>query len=387
MLKTGGSIPKDAEDYRREGLELEQEGKLEEAYQKYEAAARMNDAPSMISIARMYLSGEFRPVEASNLAQLLLQGGPIFPWSLRNEKQPDFKTAIEWLTKAADLGNGLACETLGNMLCSGVGCKPDMQKGIGYLEKAVACGQTSARKYICLYCPDGKALTDEAYEACLAKFTVAVDAEDDSAYELYATLKSGTQKQLARLGHVLIAARNVQRKGYEPFRYSTTASGIPLLPVATKRRSWRTFLRFNLDAWKEEHPMIAVSSDILNVEKPLWLLEQLHHARIVGTAIYKSPAFGWLREEKKAVVIRLGECDALAPEIMGRVVSSFALTDEEYQGDSIAFLVESGEKEYSFEVAGIDGDKVEVLWRYTIGGSERIKQYFAPELNNMDIRE
>lgn len=186
--------------------------------------------------------------------------------------------------KAADLGNGLAYETVGNMLYDGLSCRADVEKEIAYLEKALANGQESARKTICLYRPDGKVLTDTEYENCLREFAKAADAEDDKAYQLYATLKSGTQKQLARLGHILITAQNIQRNGYEDFKYSTAPSGIPLLPVASKRRSWRTFLRFNLDAWEEKYPLIAVSSRIINVKKPSWMLNNLHRAKIVGTA-------------------------------------------------------------------------------------------------------
>lgn len=145
---------------------------------------------------------------------------------------------------------------------------------------------------------------DEEYESCLAEFVKVADAEDDKAYELYATLKSGTQKQLVRLGYVLITVQNIQKTGYEPFKYSAVPSGIPLLPVASKCGAWRTFLRFNLDAWTERYPLIATASDILNADESWRLLEGLHHARIVGKAVYKSPEFGWLGEEKKAVVIR-----------------------------------------------------------------------------------
>lgn len=385
MLKRSGKIPKDAEDYRKEGIELEQQEKYEEAFLKYEEAAKMDDAPSMICIARMYLSGKFRPVDADNWAELLLRGGPIFPWDLRKEKEPDYKSGLEWLTKAADLGNGLACEIAGNMLCSGIGCRADVEKGLTYLEKAVAHGQESARKYISLYRPDGKVLTDADYESTLTEFANAAEAEDDQAYELYATLKSGTQKQLARLGHVLIAAQNVQRSGFEAFKYSSTPSGIPLLPVVSKRRSWRTFLRFNLDAWEDAHPLIAVSSDILDVREPSRLLSDLHRAKIVGTAKYRSPKFGWLREEKDAVLIRLGENGVLSQAELVKVAASFSLAVEEYWGESVAFMVENGEKEYSFEIAGITDDTVEVLCRYTIGGSDRVHTYFEPQLISLHM--
>ena len=385
MLKQAGQIAKGAEDFRREGLALEQQEKYEEAFLKYEEAAKMDDAPSMVCIARMYLSGKFRPVDSSNLSELLQQGGPIFPWSLRTEKRPDYKSGLEWLIKAADLGDEAACELVGHMLCSGRGCKADVEKGIAYLEKAAANGRQSARKYICLYRPDGKKLTDADYEACLAEFSRLADAGDDKAYELYATLKSGTQKQLARLGHVLIAAQNVQRSGYEAFQYASAPSGIPQIPVASKRRPWRTFIRFNLDAWAEEQPLIAVSSDIMNAREPLQLLEDLHHARIVGTAKYRSPGFGWLKEEKDAVLIRLGGNDALSSEKMRAVAGAFSLISAEYQGESIAFMVETGEKEYSFEIAGIHENKVEVLWRYTIGGSSKVSNCFEPELISVEM--
>ena len=384
MLKQAGQIPKDAEDYRREGLELEQQGKLEEAYQQYEEAAKLNDAPSMVCIARMYLSGKFRPVDASNLSQLLLQGGPIFPWSVRNGKQPDYKRGLEWLTKAANLGSNIACETLGNMLCSGIGCKADMEKGIKYLEKAAVNGSAAAKKYLFLYRPSGKKLTDEEYESCLTEFVKAADAQDDKAYELYATLKSGTQKQLARLGYVLITAQNIEKAGYEPFKCSLTPSGIPLIPAAARRGAWRTFLRFNLDAWAEKYPLIAIASDILNVNKPEWLLEKMHHAKIIGKATYTSPAFGWLREEKEAVIIRFGDEQRLDDDSLAEVVKDFRLKDEEYRGESIAFMVENGEKEYSFEIVGINGGKVDVLWRYTIGGSNQVSKYFEPKLISTD---
>ncbi len=219
-----------AEDYRKEGFELEQEGKYEEAFLKYEEAAKMNDTLAMIDIARMYLSGNLRPVTYSNLAELLFNGEPIFPWSLHDEKRPDYKSSFEWFKKAADNGNGLACETVGNMLCNGIGCTENVEEGISYFERAAANGQDSALKLICLYRPDGKLLTDKEYESCLAEFIKAVNAGNDKAYELYATLKSGTQEQLARLGHILIAAQNVQRNGYYVFKYSFSPSGIPLLP-------------------------------------------------------------------------------------------------------------------------------------------------------------
>lgn len=266
-------------------------------------------------------------------------------------------------------------------------------KGISYLEKAAAHGQETAKKYICLYRPDGKVLTDEEYETALADFEKAADAGDDKAYELYSTLKSGTQKQLARLGHVLIAAQNIQKSGYEDFKYSSTPSGIPLIPVVPNRGAWMTFLWFNLEAWVDEHPLIAVASEILGIydSRQFGLLDHLHRAKIVGTVAYKSPSFGWLPVEKDAVLIRLGTDDKLDDEVLKEIADGFdPLGDEnmgEYMGDSIAFMFQNGEKEYSFEVAGIKGNQVEVLYRFTVGGSEEIKKYCEPELMSLHFYE
>ena len=376
---------KKKEQYRKEGLELEQQGKYEEAYIKYEEAGGMDDIPSMLYIARMYLSGNFRPVETSNLAELMLQGGPVFPWSQISEIHPDYESGLAWLINAADLGDGFACEVAGNMIGQGLGCEADVEKAVYYLKKALSNGQASSRKFIYLYCPDGRKLSDEEYEDCLTEFVKAVDSEDEKAYELYATLKSGTHRQLARLGHILISAQNTHKTEYELFTFSVSPSGIPLLPVVSKRGSWCTLLRFNLDAWAEKYPLIAISSDILHVERPDDLLCNFHHARIVGTATYRSPAFGWLDEEEKhALLLQLGVDDTLDADAIKEVVESFQLSEEEYLGDSIAFLVEIGEKEYSFEIAGIQGNQVEVLWRYTIGGSDRVQNYFEPELISIE---
>lgn len=376
---------KKKEQYRKEGLELEQQGKYEEAYIKYEEAGGMDDIPSMLYIARMYLSGNFRPVETSNLAELMLQGGPVFPWSQISEIHPDYESGLAWLIKAADLGDGFACEVAGNMIGQGLGCEADVEKAVYYLKKALSNGQASSRKFIYLYCPDGRKLSDEEYEDCLTEFVKAVDSEDEKAYELYATLKSGTHRQLARLGHILISAQNTHKTEYELFTFSVSPFGIPLLPVVSKRGSWCTLLRFNLDAWAEKYPLIAISSDILHVERPDDLLCNFHHARIVGTATYRSPAFGWLDEEEKhALLLQLGVDDTLDADAIKEVVESFQLSEEEYLGDSIAFLVEIGEKEYSFEIAGIQGNQVEVLWRYTIGGSDRVQNYFEPELISIE---
>ena len=371
----------------KKGFALEQEGKLEEAYKKYEQGANLKDSRAMVAIARLYISGNFRPVTKSNLANVLIGGGPVFPWSVQTTEEPDYENGIRWLKKAADLGDRKALRILGNMLSSGVGCKADVEKGLEYLDKAAEKGDAAAKNDICLYRPDGKKLSDEEYEKCLSDFVKAADADDDKAFQLYATLKSGTDQQQARLGYAIMAAQNAGRGWDERLKPSFLPSGIPLFPAATKRGAWRTFVRFDLNAFKEKYPLILISSDILDVEKPEWLLESFHKARIIGKAKYTSPDFGWLGKEKEAVVIRLGEENALSKQELEKVRNDFYLIADEYEPENVAFFVEHGEKEYSFEIAGIADNKVDVLWRYTIGGSDCVGHYFEPQLTELTIND
>lgn len=375
-----------AEVLYKEGLVFENEGKLEQAYSKYELAAALNSADAMVAIARLYAGGKFRPVTVSNLGDLLFNG-PIFPWNVRNEKKPDYESVFKWLKKAAALDHARACVTLGNMLANGIGCQMDENKALFYLEKAVSLGETSAEKYIHLLKPDGKKLTDEEYEKYLSDFESAVKSGDDWAYKLYATLRNGTDKQLSRLGYVLIAGKNAGQNGFEPFKTAFQPSGIPLLPVASKRGAWRTFVRIDLNGFKDQYPLIAVSSDILDPDRPQYLLESLHKGKIVGKAKYTSPDFGWLKKEKEAVVIRLGTENSLSGQELEKVKNDFYLISDEYEPENVAFFVETGEKEYSFEIAGIADNKVDVLWRYTIGGSDRVDHYFEPKLTELTIYE
>lgn len=369
------------------GLALEKEGKLEEACKEYGKGAHLNDPKAMVAIARLYISGKFRPVTKSNLGDVLLGGGPIFPWSVQNWEEPDYESGIEWLKKAADLDDPKALSILGNMMSSGVGVKADIEKGLEYLDKAAKKGDISAKNDICLYRPDGKSLSDEEYEKCLSEFVNAADSDDTGAFPLYATLKSGTDKQQARFGYEIMAARNAGRGWDERFKASYLPSGIPLLPVAAKRGAWQTFVRIDLNGFKDKYPLIAVSSDILDPDQPQYLLESLHKGKIVGKAKYTSPDFGWLKREKEAVVIRLGTENTLSEQELEKVKNDFYLISDEYEPENVAFFVETGEKEYSLEIAGIADNKVDVLWRYTIGGSDRVDHYFEPKLTELTIYE
>ena len=363
------------------GAEKEAQKDLEAAFEQYHRAAELGNPEAMIHIAKLYLSGEFRPVEASNLMDLILQGIPVFSWNMAAQKVPDYKSALEWFCKADDLGNAIACCMAGSMLCEGKGCKEDKPAGLRYLETAAAAGITEARNAICIYREHSpKFFAQEQYETLLKQFSEAAATGRDEAYTLYDELKCGHPQLLARLGYAITTAKNVRRPGFEPFQYSSTPSGIPLIPACAKRGAWKSFIRVDLNAFPSDDVLIAISSDI----DLRYMLGFAHKLTPAGTAVYRSPEFGWLPEEKHPYLYRIDRNAALREEILTKLAGEFCLIDEEFRPDNAAFLTEHGEKEYSVEIAAIYDGKVDILYRYTIGGSDHVEHYFQPELISMD---
>lgn len=350
---------------------------LEGAFEEYSRAAELGSSDAMVCIAKLYYVKMFRPVEENNLMELMLQGIPAFPWNLVNQTQPDYRSALEWFRKAADLNHPVAACMAGSMLCEGVGCKADKATGLHYLEIAAAAGMPEAQDAICIYRDHPRQdIPREQYESLLQQFSQAVEKGDRQAYALYDRLKCGSDALLARLGYLLMAEKNAGAQGFGSFQYSTAANGIPLLPVCPKRVAWKTFIRVDLNAFPNEDVQIAISSD-LNIRHILGYVHQLTPS---GTVVYRSPEFGWLQEKKHAHLFRIDRNAALSQEVLANLAEDFLLTEAEYQPGNVAFLTEYGEKEYSVEIAAIYDGKVDVLFRYTIGGSDTVTNHFRPEL-------
>lgn len=366
------------------GQEAEAKQELETAYESYQQAAELGSTEAMIAIATLYSVKMFRPVEQSNMMELLLQGIPAFPWNTVTQQVPDMPSALAWFRKAADAGDGKGCYMTGVMLCEGIGCKADPTEGLPYLDKAIAAGFSDASKYKYLYQPYEKiAFTDEEYESLLAEFIRKAEAREDDCYELYARLKGGSDRQLARLGFAIVTAKNMHNPLFEPFKYSFSDNGIPLIPACAKRGSWKTFIRFDLNAFASHNTVIAFTSDI----DPECILEQCHHLKRAGRARYISPAFGWLGNEKEAILFDIDTQQALDDAQLQEMAEFYHLIPEEYTGEDVAILTECGEKEYSVEIAAITGGKINILYRYTIGGSDEIQDMVAPTLLEVTIEE
>ena len=139
-------------------------------------------------------------------------------------------------------------------------------------------------------------------------------------------------------------------------------------------------MRVNKDALPDG-TLLTFTSDI-HVEP-----KSLQGLRIVGEAVYKSPSFGWLREEKTAAVLQVDSFVCLDEQKVADVARRYMLRSDEYLPSNVAFFEENGEKEYSVEIAEIKNDSVNVMYRYTIGGRDDVKSFFAPELIELILFE
>lgn len=374
--------PWKAKKLLKEGQSAQAQKDLEKAYSLYEQAAQFGNADAMVAIGVLYMRHGFRPVKASNLLHLLAEGAPIFPWNLEETLVPDCESALKWYRKAAEKGHPVGLRLAGTMLCEGKYCQKDLDLGLQYLDKAVAKGDTVAVRMRYLYCkPVRESFTDERYERMLTAFQKAADKGTIDMYMLYKGLKGGSDAQLARLGYVITAARNIGKPYYDQFKYLCADNGLPLIPACTKRANWRSLVRIDLNAFASKETYVAFSSDI-GAENTLC---RCHRLEKCGTAVYRSPAFGWLREEKHAVLLRIAPEKFLSGQPLQDEQEAFQLIPAEYVPRNTAFFSEVGEKEYSVEIAAITGDKVDVLLRYTIGGSDVVKSYFPPELVSINI--
>lgn len=368
--------------WMHQGRRAEKQNDLTAAFDRYEQAARAGSAEAMLAIGELYMHKGFRPVRISGLMQQLIQGQPAFPWNAQDTTAPDMQTALTWFRRAAEAGHARGMTMAGSILCDGKGVPADRAEGIAYLEQAVQHGDPIAGHVLALYVePPRTDIPDAQYDALLDDFAAAVDGKRTEQFALYQQLKSGSDAQRARLGYLLLAAHGRCKPGYEKFRYPRSRSGIPQLPVAARRGAWQSFVRIDLNAIAREDALIAFTADF-GAE---YCLQHLHRLELVGEACYRSSAFGWLKVDKRALLLRIAPAKPLPGHKMKKVAADFCLTEDEYAPDHVAFFTENGEKEYSAEIAVIHGAHVDVLCRYTIGGSERIEQAVQPELISMTL--
>ncbi|MDO5346264.1 MAG: hypothetical protein Q4E91_11040 [Lachnospiraceae bacterium] len=357
------------------GMKLEKADKLEEAFETYKSAADLGSTDAMWAIAKLYLFREFRKVKVNNLFELMLQGIPVFPWNIIEKEEIDYKSALEWSRKAADRGNVESALVAGMLLCEGKGCTSDIKNGISYIESAVKGKVPGAEEAYALFKPKGESgISDPEYAKKLQAFVQAAEKDDLSvSARLFGELKNGSPAQVSKLAYALMTGKNMNKPGYAAFPYLMDDNKIPVFPVSPKRVGWKTFVRIDRNAFPDG-AKILFSADI-NVHPDF-----LNGLAYVGEAKYISPAFGWLREEKEADVLEFDDGKRLSTDILECVKNDYFLTEAEYRPDNIAFFVEDGEKEYSVEISALIGEHIDVLYRYTIGGSDTVIKYIEPKL-------
>lgn len=352
---------------------FEERNDLEAAYKYYCQAASAGLPEAMFRLYNLFVNKGFHAKENNNMAELLLSGKPVMPWDVTLHKVPDFEIGMYWLGKAADSGLTDACYIYGHHLC--VANKLD--EGLSYLKKAADNNHEMARLWWS-YFSKHEFVPDEIYNNILEECFTSTGKID---LVFAGFLKDGKPNQLAKYGYLLMSRYNKGLiDGSSLNFYMPKANGIPYFPVAPKRGNWETFVRVNKDVLSDG-TLLTFTADI--GVKPL----SMNGLRIVGEAIYKSPAFGWLKEEKRAVVMKVDSAIRLNKSIIADVVHRYKLRHDEYMPANVAFFEENGEKEYSVEIAEIKGDEVIILYRYTIGGSDSVRSYFTPELLSIKLEE
>ncbi len=343
----------------RRGLELEQEGLLEQAFKFYKRAADQGSGDAMFAVGNLYFHKSFHGIPS--IASIMT------PWD-EAPLQPDMAASFRWFMKAAQAGNINAMSNVGVLLTNGIGCGKDPQAGRAWLEKAAQAGNKYAEKalhdFFCV--PAGERLTDEAYDRQMEKFFTAVEQADTlTADGMYETLMNGTEAQLSRLGLRLAEARYGRGVAYWAYAYPNLRKDRSCAPVESFRCGWASAVVVNFRALPEGAAITFAPSGM-----PLVPVRGIRVSD--ETVSYEASDFGWIGlPRRRARVLRsapgyVNENASEALKFCGvdvpALLEHLKLTEQE------ALFVECGEKEYSAEIGCLVGTELRVLLRYTIGG-------------------
>ncbi len=340
----------------RRGLELEQEGRLEQAFKFYKRAADQGSGDAMFAVGNLYFHKRFHGVPS--LASLMM------PWD-EAPLQPDMAASFRWFMKAAQAGNINAMSNVGVLLANGIGCGKDPQAGRAWLEKAARAGNKYAEKALHDFfgVPAGEGLTDQVYDRQMEKFFTAVEQADTlTAQGMYKTLMNGTETQLSRLGLRLAEARYSRGVAYWAYAYPNLRKDRSCAPVESFRCGWASAVVVNLRALPEGAAITFAPTGILLVPvQGIQLSGETvsYDATGFGDSPHRQarvlrPAPGYVNENATEA---LKHCGVDVPALLEHL----KLTEQE------ALFVECGEKEYSAEIGCLAGTELRVLLRYSIG--------------------
>ncbi len=343
------------------GLEFENKGELDKAYEIYKAVADGGNAAAMHAIGNLYFYKMYKGTAVPNTFAM--------PWS-EKKYMPDYTSAFSWFLKAAENGSSDAMNNVGVMLYSGTGCEKNSEEAHRWLIKAANSGNAYSIKALKdMFGEDySPTLSDEEYDNMLETFCRQV--ESDGSSDLWGRLILGTDAQLSRLGYRIAVGRyNVSEK-YADIPFPQLSRGRPCAPILHFRRGWACFIIVNLEAFPEENPQIAFSSDISQTITPVFRI------RKSGSTTYLADDLFWLKGERKATLLTAGK-DTIPDEeidLSGKYVipycvetSLFKQVLEDLQfTENEAVFIENGEKEYEVEISHVTDGKVKIIDRYTI---------------------
>ncbi len=342
------------------GLEFENKGELEKAYEIYKAAADEGNRAAMHAIGNLYFYKKYKGIEVPQMFMM--------PWTKKNYT-PDYKSAFAWYLKAAEKGYIDAMSNVGVMLYTATGCEKNEQEAHRWLIKAANAGSAYALKALKdMFGEDfSPAVSDEEYDSMLDAFCRQVENGETS--DLWGRLINGTDAQLSRLGYRLAVGRyNISDK-YAEIPFPQLSRGRPCAPVVYFRCGWACCIIVNLEAFPEKNPRLAFSSDINQDILPVFRI------KTSGGIKYSADDFDWLKGERNAWLLTAGK-DIVSDEIdmSGKYVVQYAVSTQIFQQvlDDLQFtedeavFIEDGEKEYSVEIAHVTDGDVKILARYTI---------------------
>lgn len=362
----GGIFMLNTKELIEEGRRLEAQGRLDEAYEAYHAAAEAGDAEAMLAVGNLYFHKNYKGIPKLRLIS--------FPWQ-KEELMPDLASAYSWYRRAAEAGSVHAMNNAGLLLHMGAGCEKDDEESVYWLRKAAVAGHPYAAKALKDFFGEKlwEDVSDEVYDRLLAEFCEFVEQNDmENAMRRYVDLINGTDNQLCRLGLRLAVGRYNKNLNYHEFPYPQQSSGRSCSPIEFHRIGWESWLIVNLAAFPDEKVTLCLAPFMGTNLRPIAGVEV---GSVVG-ASYDASSFGWLESRRKASILNVGAWEA--EEIERNVHKLWFKEDgvENYRQihqkldlqPKEAMFYECQEKEYSVEIAWIHDGIAEVIYRYTIGG-------------------